>query len=63
VANEYINAFFNLAAKCNFPGCDELRTRYLKELRLHVKGCASCRRMGLVKKYKAIISNRLQRTD
>jgi hypothetical protein len=61
--NKFISQFFNLTSECGFPGCEELRKQYLSELRVKIDGCAACRRMALVRKYKSIINNRLKRTN
>lgn len=61
--NRYTNEFFNLGSPCRFPGCEELRKKYVTELRDTMKpttGCAACKRMSLVKKYKQLITNRIQ---
>lgn len=61
VAGKYIDTFFKLSTPCNFPGCAELRDTYIKELRSSSVGggCASCKRMALMSKYKRIIENRI----
>ena len=60
--NVFVKNFFSMSDECNFPGCEELRAQYLEEKRKNVKGCAACRRFSLIKKYKSIITNRLNIT-
>ena len=62
IARKYTENFFKMGQPCNFPGCEQLRQQYTKELRETMKpmsGCAACRRTGLVSKYKSIIRNRI----
>ena len=63
LVDKYVASFFRLGSPCSFPGCDELRARYLKELRgsTSTNGCAACKRMSLVSKYKNIIKSRIER--
>ena len=61
--NNYVNSFFKLGSECNFPGCEHLREQYTMELyenRLK-GGCHACYRMGLAKKYKQMIINRIKK--
>ena len=59
--DKYISNFFKLGNKCEFPGCEGLRNSYIKELRATNSGggCAACKRMSLVTKYKNIIKGRI----
>ena len=59
---KYFNNFIKLGTDCEFPGCEELRRMYLEEMRNFKGGCGACHRMGLAKKYKQIITNRLNRS-
>ena len=61
----YVNSFFKFGSECNFPGCDDLRKQYRIELAtgLSGSGCHACYRMGLARRYKALITNRVTRGD
>lgn len=61
IAAKYVDDFFRLTKNCTFVGCEDLRAEYLKELRTSQigGGCAVCRRMSLMTKYKQIILNRV----
>ena len=63
--DRYISNFFKLGNKCEFPGCESLRAAYVKELRgtNSGSGCAACKRMSLVTKYKNIIKGRIGDTN
>ena len=64
--DKYISSFFKLTEPCSFPGCDSLRKTYISELRGSNNkgtGCAACRRMSLVTKYKNIIRGRIGKSD
>lgn len=56
--NKLIRDFFDLSKPCNFPGCQTLRDEYRKELNSS-SGCTSCKKTGLINKYKSRIENRL----
>jgi hypothetical protein len=57
--DERVKSFLDLRTPCDFPGCQELRTRYTSEMKKQKKGCASCQRMAVVRKYKTIVKGRL----
>tara|TARA_B100002019_G_C20917963_1_gene426121 strand:- start:164 stop:370 length:207 start_codon:yes stop_codon:yes gene_type:complete len=61
--DKYVNNFFKFGEPCNFPGCDDLRKQYLLEMEAGKSktGCHACYRMGLARKFKTIIVNRLTR--
>ena len=62
LAAKYIDDFFRLTKPCSFIGCEELRKEYITELRTSQVGggCAACRRMSLMSKYKQIVKNRVE---
>jgi hypothetical protein len=63
LTKRYTSEFFNLGSPCGFPGCEDLRKKYIAELRDTLRptgGCAACKRMSLVKKYKQLITNRIK---
>jgi hypothetical protein len=67
-ADPYIRKFFS-NKPCDFPGCESLRVQYNQDAAAALanakasgkKFCAACVRNGVIKKYRQIIKNRLER--
>lgn len=52
-------SFFALNTPCWFPECENLRRQYRDELTKLSPGCPACQKGALVRKYQALVKQRM----